>query len=302
MPINSTNTRVFVGDKPISSIREIPTTIDVLFLAKNRLEFTRESVSALLANTNWSLVRNFIICDDGSTDGTREYVNGQEYYKKGISIQHGAVFVVMHTTFGSPAAAINSYAALDNPADILCKLDNDVIVPPGWLDQCAAVMEAHPELDLLGIEPPASRVPHFSGGVVSPKPELIGQHDGYAPCDTIGGVGLMRTSAFTSRPPIQPSGIYAGFQEWQRRYRLKCGWCVPPLKLFLLDRLDFSPWIDLSREYEAKGFQRAWGRYPMSAKDALWGWWQATPAGCPECGKPEPWHIPTCRRLEVRVT
>lgn len=194
---------------------------------------------------------------------------------------------------------MNDYVARADPADVVAKIDNDVIVPPGWLDACHAVMEAHPDLDLLGIEPPASRVPHFPGMRRSPTPELeeskiVGGHytdgelvngkytdewvPGYAPCPSIGGIGLMRTKAFLVNEPIKPDGIYGGFTSWQIAHpRIRKGWIVPPLQLFLLDRLPERPWSDLSRVYEARGWQRPWQKYPASAKDALWGWW--TPVG-----------------------
>src|SRR5689334_18595513 len=181
-------------------------TIDLLFLAKNRLEYTRQALHALLANTNWGLVRTVGIYDYDSTDGTLELIAETHFPVNSWRVfNHG---------YGSPAAVMNSYVRHHLPADVFAKIDNDTIVPPGWLDQCAAVMEAHPELDLLGIEPPESRVPHFAGGKRNPQPELTGRiiyrgdsgrieksfsgnpfgHWGYAPCDSIGGIGLMRTA------------------------------------------------------------------------------------------------------------
>ena len=48
--------------------------IDILYVGWNRLEFTKATFEALKANTDWSLVRHLHIHDDGSTDGTREWL------------------------------------------------------------------------------------------------------------------------------------------------------------------------------------------------------------------------------------
>ena len=148
--------------------------IDILYLAKGRPEFTAASLAALKANTDWSKVRAVWVFADGADDlpSFGGLVN---------CVRDGRVH-------GGPVAIMNHY--LSGPgAEIFAKVDNDCIVPPGWLDQSLAVMEAHPELDLLGIEPPASRTPApwTSKATVPVSPELreyclAGNWDrGYAP-------------------------------------------------------------------------------------------------------------------------
>ena len=85
----------------------------------------------------------------------------------------------------------------------------------------------------------------------------------------------MRRSAFANRPPMNPHGFngVGGFTNWQTETADVCkGWVVPPLKLFLLDRLPMEPWCSLSKKYIAEGIQRPWTQYPDSAKH-LWEWW-----------------------------
>lgn len=286
--------------------RQHAMTIDILFLAKNRLEFTRESLAALKANTNWSLVRRLELWDDGSADETLNFLLA---FRHETEIAGVRIEVIYGGGAGSPAELMNRYVRMTDPAidpdehcaaDVFAKIDNDTIVPPGWLDKCVAVMEAHPDLDLLGIEPPASRTPHYEGGKSSRAPEfdassIIGGHytdgelvDGeysdkwvpaYASCDSIGGIGLMRTKAFLDNEPLKPHSTYGGFTEWQLEHpRIRKGWIVPPLDVFLLDRLPFAPWSELSKEYESKGWQRAWSKYPKDS--TLWKWW--TPVGQPQ--------------------
>jgi hypothetical protein len=49
--------------------------VDLLYLAFNRLAFTRLTFETLLANTDWNLVDRLLVYDDGSEDGTRAYLD-----------------------------------------------------------------------------------------------------------------------------------------------------------------------------------------------------------------------------------
>jgi glycosyltransferase involved in cell wall biosynthesis len=59
-------------------------TLDLCYVAKNRLEFTRETFRRLRENTDWASIRNSIIYDDGSTDGTRELL--EKYRSANVKI------------------------------------------------------------------------------------------------------------------------------------------------------------------------------------------------------------------------
>jgi hypothetical protein len=235
--------------------------IDLIYLAKGRREFTRASLDALMANTNWRLAR-LIVYTDG--DDFPELANAQ----------------VRKTVLGGPVAIMNAYlAGLGTP--VFAKIDNDVIVPAGWLEHCLTVMEANPDLGLLGIEPPRSRTPApWKNGVREADPELQERRSGtcptYAACGMIGGIGLMRRSAFRTADPMTPHSIYGGFSDWQLRHtEVVKGWICPPLDLFLLDRLPIEPWASFSKEYIGTGQQRPWTNYdPMDS--ALWDWWMET--------------------------
>lgn len=255
--------------------------IDLIYLAKDRPEFTAASLRALAANTNWELVRRIRIYTDGAQF---------PYITTDCADEMGQRLEIDCCTYGGPVAIMNAFLA-ERPADggvapteVWAKIDNDVIVPPGWLDRCLAVMENQPFLDLLGIEPPASRTraPWTPRGTKVEAPEWAGAGHhvyggafaGYAPCRSIGGIGLFRSRAFAKREAMKPFATYGGFTDWQERQRdLVKGWVVPPLGLFLLDRLPFDPWASLSVEYIAKGWQRPWTPYDLTAGPELWYWW-----------------------------
>jgi hypothetical protein len=227
--------------------------IDILYLAHNRLEFTKASLKALVDNTNWDLVAKLIIYDDDSVDGTRDWLARQrERFSFGSVLRAG--------TYGSPVQIMIDYLAEVSPHDRIpfAKIDSDTMVPPGWLDECARIMKAHQELDLLGIEA-------FNEVVYGFVP-----HRSYRPATHIGGIGLMRSSAFVTVP--RPNGRF-GFTAWQEQNpTVVKGWINPSLPVFLLDRLPREPWQTLSDEYAAKGWQRKWGLYTEDYKP-LWSWW-----------------------------
>jgi glycosyltransferase involved in cell wall biosynthesis len=236
--------------------------VDLLFLAWNRLEFTRETFTALLTNTDWRSIHELFVYDDGSEDGTREWL------ERAIRDVPAPARLV-RTRLGAPVGAMLDFFDASS-ALILGKLDNDAMVPPGWLRQSLDVLDRHPELDLLGIE---AMYPHVDD-VELPR--------SYTPARFIGGLGLYRREAFADSRPT-PSNTYYGFGEWQSAQGpgLVIGWITPSIPVFLLDRLPLEPWRTYSQSYIERGWQRPWAGYDPAS--TLWHWrWppgsSATPA------------------------
>lgn len=229
--------------------------VDVIYLAWNRLEYTRVTFPLLLKNTDWSLVRNLIVYEDGSTDGTRQYLDSM---LAGAWHGDGGRTFKAHLSylgFRSPVRTMLHYLGGD-PAPLFAKIDSDIACPPGWLNELAAVMDASPELELLGMQ---------AGMTTEP---MAGVVRGWQPCSHIGGVGLMRTSAFLFRPPMRAAGRF-GFTDWQQREDPVRGWIVPDLPCPQLDLLPQRSWRELADAYVTLGWQRPWPPYDP---DATWIW------------------------------
>lgn len=226
--------------------------IDLLYLAHNRLQFTKASLEVLVNNTQWDRVSRFYIYDDNSEDGTREYLAAGRY-----PIEPQFEF----GRWGGPVAVMRHY--LENSANgsaIFGKIDSDTMVPPGWLSDCLDVMGEYPELDLLGIE-------------VFNRVETAKIKRGYSEARHIGGIGLMRTRAFKTLPTPGGRGGRFGFTSWQQdNPGVIKGWIDPSLPVFLLDHLPRQPWRSLSREYCKKGWSREWGPYDEGSRE-MWSWW-----------------------------
>jgi glycosyltransferase involved in cell wall biosynthesis len=235
-------------------------TIDILLLCWNRLEMTSAVWAWMMAHTNWDLVERLVVYDDGSEDGTLEFLreNAHPFRRKDRMID----VELRLSNFGSPPAAMNHYLATSE-ADVFAKIDNDIALPGGWLDKMAAVMKKHPELELLGMEAGMVAM-QGRDGVVYPDYDI-------EPCTNIGGVGLMRVSAFRARPEIPYRGRF-GFTEWQERYSPSRAWIVPDLDVPQLDRLPCEPWVTLTETYIEKGWSRPWGKYEEKWMAPYWAW------------------------------
>lgn len=237
-------------------------TVDLLYLAWNRLEFTQETFTTLLANTDWQYVRELVVCDDGSQDGACEWLAGQLG-------RVPASARLVKTRFGSPVAAMNHWIE-QAAGPMLAKTDNDAMLPPGWLRQSLAVMERHPELSMLGIE---AMYP------VNPDPTAART---YTPAQFVSGLGLYRREVFSrSRPKV--INRYFGLEEWQQgqRSRLRVGWITPALPVFLLDRMPYDPWRGYADSYTRRGWQRAWPAYDPANTLWHWRWPELKPAAKP---------------------
>ena len=224
--------------------------VDLLYLAANRREFTRETFSTLVRTTDWAFVRELVVNVNHSVDGTREW------------LEHAITEVpttvrYVKGSFTSPVAAMVAF--IDSArAPILSKIDNDAMMPPGWLRQSLDVLERHRELSLLGIE---AMYPHCDDGALQRS---------YTPAQFISGLGLYRRAAFAASRP-RPIGQWFGLEEWQlAQPALTRGWITPAMCVFLLDRVPFAPWRTYSDTYAARGWQRSWPKYDPAC--TLWQW------------------------------
>lgn len=233
-------------------------SVDLLYLACNRLEFTQETFAALVANTDWEYIHELFVYDDGSTDGTREWLEQ-------ALPQVPARARLVKTNFGSPVTAMVHFIE-SATAPMLAKTDNDAMLPPAWLRQSLEVFDRHPELDLLGIE---AMYPH-SADLTLPRT--------YTSAIFISGLGLYKRAAFAASRPAAYEKWF-GLEEWQmaQETRLTRGWITPALPVFLLDRFPLPPWTTYSDSYVQRGWQRSWPKYDPSS--TLWHWrWPASPA------------------------
>jgi hypothetical protein len=249
---------------------------DLLFLCHGRLEFTQATLPTLIKNTDWGLVDEFVVYNDAAPDGgdTTEYLREM--------VEDTNLGTVRLTNLASPVGVMNHFI-YRSAADRFAKIDNDIVVPLGWLGDLVDVMDAHPELELLGMQP-------GMGGVRTDEPSYS-----YTPAEHIGGVGLMQKTAFTNRELKPVANGRFGFTEWQHAHeQMVKGWISPDLDQFELDRIPVEPWKTQTKLYIAEGLNRAWPRYPKR-DSRCWEWWTGAseaPEDPVEPGHPDPVDAP----------
>jgi hypothetical protein len=100
---------------------------------------------------------------------------------------------------------------------------------------------------------------------------------GWLPTSHIGGVGMMRTSAFHSRPAIPSRGRF-GFTAWQEKHDPVRGWITPDVRTVQIDLLPFEPWRSLAAPDGERDWARAWPPY-NPASEGWWAWLRDLPRG-----------------------
>jgi len=230
--------------------------VEILYCAWNRLEFTSATWAWMCAHTNWDLADSIVVYDDGSEDGTQEFLKD--------AVDSAPVKAELRIgDFRSPPAIMNHYIATAYKGRIFAKIDNDIALPGGWLDRMLGVMEENPKLELLGME----------AGMIAMQGRDGQTYEKYTydEADHIGGVGLMRAKAFKERPQIPYRGRF-GFTEWQDRYELKAGWIRPDITCPQLDRVPIEPWASLAEKYVDNGWSRPWPKYDDKWVRPYYGW------------------------------
>ena len=117
-----------------------------MIVTYNRLELTKQTLDNLFETTKYPF--NLVFVDNASKDDTLKYL--QEYceakqseYFKGFKI---------HANENNMGIAIgrNQGLALAD-GEWLATLDNDVLVPDGWLNECIDILTKNPKYGMVGV-------------------------------------------------------------------------------------------------------------------------------------------------------
>jgi len=96
--------------------------IPILYTTFNRLNFTKQTLPILLENSPEGKV---YIYDNGSTDGTPEYLNGLDH--------DGIACINLLSINRGISAIMNEFFELTKDDEVVAKVDNDTLIPPNWL-------------------------------------------------------------------------------------------------------------------------------------------------------------------------
>lgn len=109
--------------------------VSIIVITWNNLAYTKLFLWSLRRWTNWSY--KLIFVDNGSTDGTVEYLNSQKDIR----------LIANKKNLGYPSAVNQAIKLVDTP--YFCLLNNDIVVSPNWLKEMMFYFLKHPEIGQL---------------------------------------------------------------------------------------------------------------------------------------------------------
>lgn len=115
--------------------------VSIIVVTHNQKELTEgclRSVYALTDYPNWELVA----VDNGSSDGTREVLESWSKHHQSFRLLKNS------SNLGFPAACNQGATAAEGK--ILCFLNNDTVVTPGWLSALVDELQRNPQVGLVG--------------------------------------------------------------------------------------------------------------------------------------------------------
>jgi GT2 family glycosyltransferase len=166
-------------------------SVNALIITWNRKELLAECLDAILCQT-YSVNKIFII-DNGSTDGTHDYLGARGY------LDCSKLKYIRFEENGGPAFGFNQgfLKALDSGADWLWVMDDDVIPHPDALERLVeAFSDNFDDMRSIGFLVSMALAPN--GGVMNvPQPDLRLSSTGYADWNHLLHKGLVKVRKAT---------------------------------------------------------------------------------------------------------
>jgi GT2 family glycosyltransferase len=128
-------------DLPALEGRPGPPRISIIIVTFNQVAFTKLCLATILANSPSEPDYEVIIIDNASTDGTAGFLQS-------AAEQQGRIRLVRNRSNRGFAPAVNQGLSLAR-GDALVVLNNDTLVPPGWLGGLLSHL-ANPRVGLVG--------------------------------------------------------------------------------------------------------------------------------------------------------
>jgi len=179
-----------IQDMFVVKLKPGPKLVEILVPCYKRIEYTERYVPLLIERTDHP-GRRIVLVDDGSCDQTGERLEA-------IAQSHeGVVARVYPENKGLRFRVLEFW--LQSPASILAKMDNDCIVPEGWLTKLVEILDECPE---LGIVSPLINVASVRGQELYGETIVIGRDVGkrYWEAERMGGLWCMKRQVIDSFP------------------------------------------------------------------------------------------------------
>ena len=114
--------------------------VHILYLTFNRLFYTKKTLPALLESAD-TVSCQIRIVDNGSTDGTVEYLQ---------KLSHPRIERVIYNNKNKGLVKPTKQFWKDSHSELVGKIDNDILVPKGWIEKLVDAHQKIPELGVVG--------------------------------------------------------------------------------------------------------------------------------------------------------
>lgn len=128
--------------------------VDIVIITWNCLEYLKLCISSIEKYTD--VPYTIIVVNNGSSDGTKEYLD---------SLNRGIKIINNKINIGYPKALRQGFKKTSS--ELVCVMNDDIIVSPGWLDSMSDLMEKHPKVGILGPSRPGAYFLHPYTGLLS---------------------------------------------------------------------------------------------------------------------------------------
>jgi glycosyltransferase involved in cell wall biosynthesis len=206
----------------------------VLFTTFNRLGFTKRTLSVLLQNTPEGEI---IVIDNGSTDGTVEYLKSLSGFELVLNEKNTGI-----------SGAMNTFFEMTKEAEFVAKVDNDTIVPVNWLSDLITVLEqAH--LDIV-------QAAHYFHSTIYKDWDDLSQrrltkqleNGNVVYAKIVGGSGIVLRRSIV-KEPLEDNGLY-GWGDFQCKHREYQRGMFDGVWIDLLDMADYNTYrTDIDTAY-----------------------------------------------------
>lgn len=227
--------------------------VDVIVVCwndKGKIATALDSVFALSEVASDPLFANVVVSDNGSADGSREYLR-ERYGERVTIVENGA-------NLGFAAACNRAFARTSSPYVFL--LNPDAELKDRALAEAVAFMDAHPRCGIAG-----SRIYNYDGSIQQSCGEF----------DTWAGA-FLRSSAWGEWPPFRRFANGAGLRDFrydrERRVDLAIGAALA-IRRALIDAIgpfDERFWLYHEEvDYAKRAAEAGWETWFVPASEAV---------------------------------
>jgi len=148
--------------------------LSIVILNWNRLHYTRQTLECIIKKT--TVPHELIFVDNGSVDGTREYLKDMENKTNAEKV----TYVFNDKNLG--VAGGRNSGLVHATGDYLLTIDDDVLVPDKWDIHLTAACDKIPQLGITGVNVEPIKFPVQEINGVRVRPKTIGNLGGACLC------------------------------------------------------------------------------------------------------------------------